>query len=609
MVALDTGAAVAARHEFEETSRSVPVEEPDRRVDSVVAYELAPTGVLRVRAPRAVSGVWSLMGKLSGGAALVLDSMVAEAVAEQRNYPSSFRGHMNLGMAFLAAARFEDAASEFEAVSGVGDAGSEAFLQSKIAKAWLQSGDIVRAAARYEQVLRADGTSMAGLLGLGQVSVLQGNLADARRFLERAVEVDGRSVEARFAFAMAHLLDGPDVRGATRQLRAALRIDMRSAELHHALGVVNLVGGNEPAAEREFRRALALRPWMSSATQGLAEALLREGRPADAVAVNSRLIGATPGSVRAHELLAWSYVASQDYSSAKLELLRALHLALAKGHRQDEQTLARISNNLGVCSRILGDDSQAVTLFKKAIALDATGGPAPYHNLAGLYLGLRAFAKAEEVVANCRRLFPTDEATRILLAYSYSLQDRAADAVHELEEWIGLGRATGDAYATLGGVLGEDLREHERAVDVLRMGIDQFPEHATLVNNLAYSLLALSRPSEAREVLETGLEVSLSATSSPYLAATWGLLRLVEGHVEEGTAYYRRASEAARKLGRATLAHEIEQKMHMEIGRASALVGDWSTAKREWEIGLTMPIGRQTFKRELEALLEGSQER
>ncbi|WP_426954361.1 cellulose synthase subunit BcsC-related outer membrane protein [Muricoccus radiodurans] len=157
----------------------------------------------------------------------------------------------------------------------------------------LEGGSLTDSARRFEALIAANPNDSDALGGLGVVRLRQGNQAEARRLLERAVAadpaggrqwqraLDGASYGGEITEARARLRRG-DVDGADATARrAALREVEDRTDAEIILGEIALRRGDAAAAETRFRAALARRPNDGSARTGLNAALRAQSRPAE----------------------------------------------------------------------------------------------------------------------------------------------------------------------------------------------------------------------------------------------------------------------------------------------------------------------------------------
>jgi Tfp pilus assembly protein PilF len=154
----------------------------------------------------------------------------------------------------------------------------------------LEAGAIGDSARRFQELLARDPNDADSLGGLGIIRLREGNLAEARELLGRAMSNDpqgGRQWQRAFEGAAY----GEELATARTQLRrndldaaeamarrAAMReVDDRS-DIETLLGDIALRRNDPAAAEVRYRAALARRPGFPPAQAGLAQALRAQGR-------------------------------------------------------------------------------------------------------------------------------------------------------------------------------------------------------------------------------------------------------------------------------------------------------------------------------------------
>ncbi len=114
----------------------------------------------------------------------------------------------------------------------------------------------------------------------------------ARRYL-RLVTEDPSNPAMRLRYAGALARSGRTRRAATEYERAA-QLAPDDPIVHFEFGNFHLQSDNSPAAEASFRRALQIDPAFTRAKNNLAALLLRDGRPAQAVALLEEITTETP---------------------------------------------------------------------------------------------------------------------------------------------------------------------------------------------------------------------------------------------------------------------------------------------------------------------------
>ena len=181
----------------------------------------------------------------------------------------------------------------------------------------LDAGHLAEAEQAFQSALVRDPKDADALGGLGIVRLRQGRQADARAFLQRAIDADpahrnrwlaalsGASIGEEFSAARA-MLQRKDYAGAERELQRLRARGNGSDGLLLMLAQAQAGQGRDDAAETSFRTVLKRQPGNAGAAVGLASLLYREGRGAEADDVlnaaqlhgNQRVVG----QVRAEQL-------------------------------------------------------------------------------------------------------------------------------------------------------------------------------------------------------------------------------------------------------------------------------------------------------------------
>jgi cellulose synthase operon protein C len=212
----------------------------------------------------------------------------------------------------------------------------EAALKRSAGFAALDAGRIQEADTDFQAVLAQAPQDPDALGGLGLVRLRQGNAADARTLLSRAIAADpehkarwegalqGASVGEDYA-AVRTMIQRGQFDAAERQLRAIISSggDVTGAQL--MLADVLSRRGDLPGAETQYRAALARQPNNADALVGMAQVLNRQGRSTDAEAMLDRAQsagnGRAVGRIRADALR--QQAAAITDPGAKEALLRA----------------------------------------------------------------------------------------------------------------------------------------------------------------------------------------------------------------------------------------------------------------------------------------------
>jgi len=133
-----------------------------------------------------------------------------------------------------------------------------------------EKGNFEAAIVLYQEILREKPDNWEVNYDLGYAYYLQGQIADADRYLARAVSLDPGRPESYFYLGLAKLKEG-DVAAASDNVRHAIYIRPDAEHYHFALGVILKLQGDLPGALSEFRAELEIDPNSAAARQQAAE--------------------------------------------------------------------------------------------------------------------------------------------------------------------------------------------------------------------------------------------------------------------------------------------------------------------------------------------------
>jgi Tfp pilus assembly protein PilF len=251
-----------------------PIAEHRMYLPLVAVLVLALAGIRRLAGPRTVLVVGLLAVAL--GAATFRRNEVyrdeerlwTDLIARQ---PANARAHASLGHYLVRTERWAEAAVRYEQVLRLRPDYADA--RSDYAGVLSRLGRLPEAIPHYEEALRLKPDDATIHYNLGLALMQAGRLPEARVSLENAVRQ-------------------PKGRGR--------------ADWHAALGNVLLDLNEVPAAAGEFARALEIQPAATEARHNLALALVRLGRPAEAIPHYEAVLRQLPGSAQVHHNLAFA---------------------------------------------------------------------------------------------------------------------------------------------------------------------------------------------------------------------------------------------------------------------------------------------------------------
>ncbi|HEY6387035.1 MAG TPA: tetratricopeptide repeat protein [Candidatus Acidoferrum sp.] len=239
------------------------------------------------------------------------------------------------------------------------------------------------ARTEYERATTLDPKMSEAFLNLG-ILLSEKDPAAAVAPMRRAVDL--LPAQSRPRFLLGHALErSDDIPAAVESYEAALRLDPRDAETVIHLGNLYIGLKRYPDAETKFRAALELEPKSPQALLGLAQSLDAQKKP-EAAAAYRDYLAVQPDTPAAESRAIHLLIEQKQYDAALAELDRA---DAGKPPRLDS---LRSRADIQIAQK-KWDDS--IVTLRKAIAL--TPNDAELHGgLGRVYLQKRDFTSAEK---------------------------------------------------------------------------------------------------------------------------------------------------------------------------------------------------------------------
>lgn len=206
---------------------------------------------------------------------------------------------------------------------------------------------------------------------LGDSSLQQNNLALAQVHYSKALELDNKLNDTRYKLGLVLLKQGLS-QEAYGQFQEILKENDRSAIAHEGMGQAHLQGGNEAAAEEEFRQALVLDPKLWKTHNFLGIISDHKKRHQEAIADYQAALSLKPGEPAVLNNLGLAYYLTGKYEDA----VRAYQQAAMTGSTQP-----KIHNNLGLAYARLERYHDALDAFTKG-----SDQAQAYNNLGTIFL-------------------------------------------------------------------------------------------------------------------------------------------------------------------------------------------------------------------------------
>lgn len=200
-------------------------------------------------------------------------------------------------------------------------------MNSRLAEALasLQSGHVDLAYEQLSAITSADSANAEAFGLLATACVRSGKLAEAKRAIQRAIEIN--PVNADFHLTAANIeqdLGNPGV--SVEILRQTLRLRPSFAQAQNNLGIVLSELGKIDEADAAFAEAIRLNPQYARAYANRAAAQIRLSLLPDALRSAQRAVALQPENAEAYYLVATAYRLLGDADAAEVAFTNALRL-------------------------------------------------------------------------------------------------------------------------------------------------------------------------------------------------------------------------------------------------------------------------------------------
>lgn len=377
--------------------------------------------------------------------------------------------------------------------------------------------------AEAESVLRAlvsaAPASVEALQLLGVIVGSQGRAAESLEWLDRARALaPGNAAllhnRAQTLFALRRF---PEARA---ELEEAVRIRGDLPQAWNLLASVLAAQGEREAAERAYRRALALQPERPETHYNLAMLFHEAGRVDEAMAGYRKALALRAAFPEAHVNLANALKVKGRTDEALKHYAEAVRL---------NPNLAIGLANYGTALREAGRAEEAIAHLERAAQLQPNA-PAIENELGIAYFWRNRFGDAVARYRRALELDPGFHQARNNLGNALSALGRQDEALACFREVIAAAPREPEAYSNLGVVL-QERGEIDAAIGAYEQALALRPDHPDAINNVGYLLQEQGRRREAMALYERALGADPGHARAAYNLA---LAHLAEFEFERG---------------------------------------------------------------------------
>lgn len=214
--------------------------------------------------------------------------------------------------------------------------------------------------AAFAQAVARAPDHLEAIYNLAVASEIIGNLPQAQRWFQKAVDVQPEDPDLRCQLAKAHISAG-DLDAAGRVLKIIMQRWPDHAAAHHLLGTVHKRQGDNRAGTTCFQRAIALDPENADVYNNLGLLLQSQGRVEAAIATLEKAVALQPEKAVLYFNLGFAYQMAERWQKAQDQYQKALAI--------DPQMVMALQN-LGSLLKMKGRPADALDCFQRALAIE-----------------------------------------------------------------------------------------------------------------------------------------------------------------------------------------------------------------------------------------------
>jgi len=362
-----------------------------------------------------------------------------------------------------------------------------------------------------ESASKAKPTVVRARTGLARLRLSKGDAAGAAALVKQVLAEDGANAEAMII--RARLTLGEDKRDqAIADLRQVLRDNPGNVEALGLIADAYLRGGDVDLAAESLKLLLTSDPRNDEARLMLARIYVQQRNPDRAVALVDQVLEKSPESRPALRLREEILLAQRKLQPAMLTAKRMLQI---------EGEKARGLVSMGRVYQAEGRHVEALEAFRQGFAEDS-GSMLALTGIVQSYLALKQPEEAVQLLKDQIKASPQNVYAYNLLGEVYAYQKIASKAEESFLEATQLRQDWTLPYLNLSRLMVSESK-HDRAIAVLKRGLEHVPHDATLQLTLASAQQATKDIDGAintyRSVLEQNPKLDLAANNMAALIA------------------------------------------------------------------------------------------
>ena len=393
----------------------------------------------------------------------------------------------------------------------------------------LDLGKLEEAAQQINLIVQNNAQDLSGRYFTGRLSLARGNAKDAITHLQEVVRSQPQLLAPRHHLGMALWANG-DADQARHVLIEAVKDAPGAWDIRTSLAGIYLMKGSYDLAIESSQLALQANSRNVRAAGILGDAYLRKGERAKAKQVFETISKALPKEPLSHYRLGIIARVSRNDAEAIAHLEKALGAnptaiepltliaAIKNAQGKPVEALERVTKQLTVSPNspliynLLGeqwtlskDTAKAEAAFKKAIELNAAL-PAPYLNLAGLYLRAGKIEEAAQEYETALVKNPKLVSAYIVLGMIAEHKKDFAKAIRRYEDALKINPKFAPAANNLAWLLIEQGGNSDVALSHAKIAREQLPHDPNVADTLGWIYYRIGIYLKALSLLKEAVE-------------------------------------------------------------------------------------------------------
>jgi putative PEP-CTERM system TPR-repeat lipoprotein len=478
--------------------------------------------------------------------------------------PKDASKRTGLGLALLSAGKSEAGFADLEAAAELDRDSAQADLALIMARMRARQFDEALAAIDRLEKKQPDKPLTHNLRGTALLG--KNDVPKARASFERALQIDPAFYAAAANLAQLDLRDKKP-EDARKRFESVIQKDPKSVQAYLALAELTArSGGGAEEVTRLLKQAQTANPAAIEPVLGLAQQLMQQNKPKDAVPLLQQALAQHPDNAQLLDALGTAFLRSEE----KQQAIETFEKLVRLSPKSPQMHL-----RMGELKASLDDNAGAMASFRQAAELDPKA-PGPQFGIAAMLLKDGKKDEAQKIAANLQKALPSSSAGLALEGDLFAADKRWLDAAASYRKAIVIERSTPlvvkqhqsllrggkapDAEAALkdgvraapadialrmyAGEQAVAARQWKGAAEHYDVVVKANPANVVALNNLAWSLKELKDP----RALQVAEDAYKRAPKAAPVIDTLAMILVERGDAKRGVELLKQATDLAPKV-------------------------------------------------------------